>query len=155
MRSSSGVTKKAPPPPYKNGGNIVTASSQLKLPSRNHYPLSPVIEETVNDNNEVVDVSISSKSNFKSAKDLDNNNNNNNNNSNSRVKVVIRIRPLNSFETNRGHRNIIQTNNQQITVWDPSCFDAVNRQELDSIDPAFWSREFAFDRCLNSLDPAA
>lgn len=147
MRSSGGNSKRVPPHAYKNGGNVTMASSQF---NRNHYPLSPVIEETINDNNEVVDVSITNKSNFKLNKDLDDSNN-----SNARVKVVIRIRPLNSFETNRGHRNIIQTNNQQITVWDPSCFDAANRQELSSIDPAFWSREFAFDKCLNSLDPSS
>ena len=147
MRSSGRNSKRVAPPPYKNVGNVTTASSQF---NRNRYPLSPVIEETTNDNNEVNDVSITNKSSFKHTKDLDDNNN-----SNARVKVVIRIRPLNSFETNRGHRNIIQTNNQQITVWDPSCFDAVNRQELNSIDPAFWSREFAFDKCLNSLDPSS
>ncbi len=147
MRSSGGNSKRVALPPYKNVGNVTTTSSQLH---RNRYPLSPVIEETTNDNNEVIDVSTTNKSSFKHSKDLDDNNS-----SNARVKVVIRIRPLNSFETSRGHRNIIQTNNQQITVWDPSCFDAVNRQELNSIDPAFWSREFAFDKCLNSLDPSS
>jgi len=154
MRSGLGNKKRVPPPPYKNGGNVVTSSSQLKLTNRNRYPLSPVIEETINENNEIVDVSQSNKSISLNTKDFEDNNNNSNS-SNARVKVVIRIRPLNSFEINRGHRNIIQTNNQQITVWDPSCFDAVNRQELNSIDPAFWSREFAFDKCLNSLDQTA
>jgi len=74
---------------------------------------------------------------------------------NARVKVVIRIRPLSQKEKEKGHKVIVQGlgSLQQIIVWDPSCFEAASRPATMGLDPACWSREFCFDRCLWSVDP--
>ena len=73
---------------------------------------------------------------------------------NSRVRVVVRIRPLNSREKAAGHKHILQGSDHHITVWDPACFETASRPEFAVLDPACWSREFAFDRCLWSHDVA-
>ena len=77
------------------------------------------------------------------------------NGENARVKVVIRIRPLSQKEKEKGHKVIVQGlgSLQQIIVWDPSCFEAASRPATMGLDPACWSREFCFDRCLWSVDP--
>jgi hypothetical protein len=76
-------------------------------------------------------------------------------NDNSRVRVVVRIRPLNQREKAAGHKHILQGGDNQITVWDPTCFETASRPDLAVLDPACWSREFAFDRCLWSHDVTA
>jgi len=74
---------------------------------------------------------------------------------NARVKVIIRIRPLSQKEKAGGHKIIVQGlgSSQQLIVWDPSCFEAASRPATMGLDPACWSREFCFDRCLWSVDP--
>jgi hypothetical protein len=70
-----------------------------------------------------------------------------------RIQVVVRIRPLNDIEISRSTKVILQPDGEQrLVVWDPACFDSITENDIDSIDPACWSRDFAFDRCLWSLD---
>lgn len=75
---------------------------------------------------------------------------NNNEDNNARVRVIIRIRPLTTKEESKGYKNIIEGQNNQITVWDPTCFEVANKPELIALNPACWSRDFAFDKCLFS-----
>ena len=71
----------------------------------------------------------------------------------SRIRVLIRVRPLNNNEISRKHKCVLQPQrDQQLTVWDPACFDVADRAELADIDPNCWSRNFTFDKCLWSLD---
>jgi hypothetical protein len=71
----------------------------------------------------------------------------------SRIRVLIRVRPLNDNEISRKHKCVLQPQrDQQLTVWDPACFDVADRAELADIDPNCWSRNFTFDKCLWSLD---
>ena len=84
---------------------------------------------------------------------------------NSRVKVIVRIRPLSSCERRQGHRVILQpspsssqnlvSNNQTISVIDPSAHEIVSKPEFASINPSCWTRDFCFDTCLWSVDPNA
>ena len=70
-----------------------------------------------------------------------------------RIQVVVRIRPLNNRERNRNMKCILQPDGEQkIVVWDPACFDLISNDDMDSIDPSCWSRDFVYDRCLWSND---
>lgn len=70
-----------------------------------------------------------------------------------RIQVVVRVRPLNAVEISRKKKIILQPDgDQKLVVWDPACFDSMSESDLDSIDPSCWSRDFAFDRCLWSID---
>ena len=74
----------------------------------------------------------------------------------SRIRVLIRARPLSRTEKARGAKNVLdRRSEQQITVWDPACFDLAARTEIDEIDPACWSRSFTFDKTLWSIDRSA
>ena len=71
----------------------------------------------------------------------------------SRIKVLIRARPLSKVEKGRGAKNVLdRQSEQQITVWDPACYDLASRAEINEIDPACWSRSFTFDKTLWSVD---
>lgn len=71
----------------------------------------------------------------------------------SRIQVVVRIRPLNDNDITRKSKVILQPDGEQkVVVWDPACFDCITENDIDSIDPSCWSRDFAFDRCLWSID---
>ena len=71
----------------------------------------------------------------------------------SRIRVLIRARPLNETELARGAKNFIERqSDQQITVWDPACFELAARAEITDIDPSCWSRNFTFDKTLWSVD---
>jgi hypothetical protein len=77
---------------------------------------------------------------------------------NSRVKVVVRIRPLSSEERRAGSRVILShrpQSDQSLIVFDPSTYEIINKPEYASVDPSCWSREFAYDQCLWSVDNAA
>jgi len=79
--------------------------------------------------------------------------NNQNNAEYARIQVVVRVRPLNELEINRKKKIILQPDgDQKLVVWDPACFDSMSEHDLDSIDPSCWSRDFAFDKCLWSID---
>ena len=72
----------------------------------------------------------------------------------SRIRVVIRVRPLSDAETRRGCKCALERrSDQQFTVWDPAIFEftanGINSQHLD---PSCWSRNFAFDDVLWSMD---
>mgnify|MGYP000464227917 CR=1 FL=1 len=74
----------------------------------------------------------------------------------SRIRVLIRARPLSRVEKGRGAKNVLdRQSEQQITVWDPACFDLASRTEINDIDPACWSRSFTFDKTLWSVDRSA
>ena len=74
----------------------------------------------------------------------------------SRIRVLIRARPLSRVEKGRGAKNVLdRQSEQQITVWDPACFDLASRTEVNDIDPACWSRSFTFDKTLWSVDRSA
>jgi len=71
-----------------------------------------------------------------------------------RVRVVVRVRPLNPTEMSRGHKCTIQpSSDQAFTIWDPALFEFEAQGGFDDMDPTCWSRSFAFDDCLWSMDP--
>ena len=143
-------------------GGAAQGSSRSALPKpkvlksiKKAGPLSPLPERDEEDNDDEIASASASTSHINNSTFMNANGNSNNEGQNSRVRVIVRIRPLNRSEIMRGHRIIVQgnTNGQQLTVWDPSCFEVAHRPELAHVDPACWSREFAFDKCLWSLDP--
>jgi hypothetical protein len=42
---------------------------------------------------------------------------------------------------------------QGFTIWDPALFEYEAQGGFDDMDPTCWSRNFAFDDCLWSMDP--
>ena len=70
-----------------------------------------------------------------------------------RIQVLVRVRPLHEIEVARRDKVVLQPDGEQkLEVWDPACFDSLSEEDIDAIDPACWSRDFAFDKCLWSLN---
>ncbi len=76
--------------------------------------------------------------------------------SSSRVKVAIRVRPLCDEELQKGCRCIVESASENgLIVLDPSSFYASTKPEFAAMDPNCWTRNFAFDHCLWSINKSA
>jgi hypothetical protein len=73
--------------------------------------------------------------------------------SSSRVRVAIRVRPLSNSEVQKGHKCILEeADSNGLIVWDPTSLYASTNLDLSIMDAKCWTRPFAFDYCLWSMD---
>lgn len=79
----------------------------------------------------------------------------------SKIQVVVRIRPMTPREISRSCRKIVESagvdeRGSALRLWDPVSLEMVTKmmalgtrsKEISDLDPHFWYRLFAFDKCL-------